>query len=272
MNLNYLFYRLGSPAQAGAGTDWIAANGNDELATLRRARRLGWFSVALGLAQLAAPKLLAGGLGLRHGKGSRQTMRLLGLREVIAGVGILARPRPSGFLWARVAGDAMDLALLAAAPKKRGGRERLVVGGLSLLALTALDAFAARKVQRTARAHAGSEVEQTRLRHTQAITVNLSYDEASQLWQSFHDESKSVIERVRYETAPGDRGTELHVTHATLDAIRARNVLRRFKQVAETGEVLHSDASIHKGLHAAQPSKQSMLNAKAQSAKVEAYR
>jgi hypothetical protein len=31
--------------------------------------------------------------------------------------------------------------------------------------------------------------------------------------------------------------------------------LRRFKQVIETGEVLHSDASIHRGLHPARPSK-----------------
>jgi uncharacterized membrane protein len=29
--------------------------------------------------------------------------------------------------------------------------------------------------------------------------------------------------------------------------------LRRLKQVLETGEVVHSDASIHKGMHAAQP-------------------
>jgi hypothetical protein len=29
--------------------------------------------------------------------------------------------------------------------------------------------------------------------------------------------------------------------------------LRRFKQVMETGEIVHSDASIHSGLHPAQP-------------------
>ena len=31
--------------------------------------------------------------------------------------------------------------------------------------------------------------------------------------------------------------------------------LRRFKQVMETGEIVHSDASIHKGAHPAQPPK-----------------
>ncbi len=33
--------------------------------------------------------------------------------------------------------------------------------------------------------------------------------------------------------------------------------LRRFKQVLELGEVVHSDASIHRGLHPAQPPAQS---------------
>ena len=32
--------------------------------------------------------------------------------------------------------------------------------------------------------------------------------------------------------------------------------LRRLKQVLETGEVLHSDASVHRGMHPARPSKQ----------------
>lgn len=38
--------------------------------------------------------------------------------------------------------------------------------------------------------------------------------------------------------------------------------LRRLKQVLETGEVLHSDASIHRGMHAAQPSELSALVSK----------
>jgi hypothetical protein len=33
--------------------------------------------------------------------------------------------------------------------------------------------------------------------------------------------------------------------------------LRRFKQVLEVGEVVHSDASIHRGLHPARPSDES---------------
>jgi hypothetical protein len=33
--------------------------------------------------------------------------------------------------------------------------------------------------------------------------------------------------------------------------------LRRFKQVLEVGEVVHSDASIHRGMHPAQPGESS---------------
>jgi len=36
-------------------------------------------------------------------------------------------------------------------------------------------------------------------------------------------------------------------------AVQIDGDLRRFKQVLETGEIVHSDASIHKGAHPAQP-------------------
>src|SRR4051794_41878850 len=39
-------------------------------------------------------------------------MRLMGIRELTQGTGILTRPRPTMWLWSRVAGDAVDLSLL----------------------------------------------------------------------------------------------------------------------------------------------------------------
>ena len=68
----------------------------------------------------------------------------------------------------------------------------------------------------------------------------------------------------------GGRGTEVHVElrydppAGKLGALVAKlfgeeprqqvdGDLRRLKQVLETGEVLHSDASIHRGMHPAQP-------------------
>jgi uncharacterized membrane protein len=75
---------------------------------------------------------------------------------------------------------------------------------------------------------------------------------------------------VRFELAPGGRATEVHVEiryyppagalgkvvaklFGADPAREAREDLRRFKQVLETGEVMRSDASIHRGMHNAQP-------------------
>jgi uncharacterized membrane protein len=78
---------------------------------------------------------------------------------------------------------------------------------------------------------------------------------------------------VHFLEAPGGRGTEVRIVVRYHPLARARGpvakilrqamgheiagALRRFKQVAEVGEVVHSDASIHRGLHPARPSGQS---------------
>jgi uncharacterized membrane protein len=76
---------------------------------------------------------------------------------------------------------------------------------------------------------------------------------------------------VRFRPAPGSRGTEIVVElrydppASTLGATVAKlfgeepgqqiaGDLRRLKQVMETGEVMASDASVHRGMHAARPS------------------
>jgi uncharacterized membrane protein len=75
---------------------------------------------------------------------------------------------------------------------------------------------------------------------------------------------------VRFKDAPGNRGTEVQVElrydppGGKIGALIAKlfgeepqqqvkGDLRRFKQVMETGEIVHSDASIHRGMHPAQP-------------------
>jgi len=92
-------------------------------------------------------------------------------------------------------------------------------------------------------------------------------------WRSIEG-STSVPNRgvVRFNRAPGDRGTEVQVElkyeppAGALGALFAKlfgeeptqqiaGDLRRLKQVLETGEVLHSDASIHRGLHPARPAR-----------------
>src|SRR5687768_4960025 len=85
---------------------------------------LGWFSVALGAAELLLPGGLASVAGVRK---HRMLFRLLGIRELVSGVGILTRKNSTPWLWSRVAGDAMDLALLGTAltrsEERRVGKE-----------------------------------------------------------------------------------------------------------------------------------------------------
>ena len=93
-------------------------------------------------------------------------------------------------------------------------------------------------------------------------------------WRSLPGADVSSQGRVQFRPGPGGVGTEVLVELAyepplgTLGAGVARLFgeepsqqisadLRRLKQVLETGEVLHSDASIHSGMHPAQPSQKS---------------
>jgi uncharacterized membrane protein len=75
---------------------------------------------------------------------------------------------------------------------------------------------------------------------------------------------------VLFRAAPGGRGTEVHLTIGfsppggpiatkivrlfhQLPEQALKSDLRRLKQILETGEIVHSDASVHRGLHAARP-------------------
>ena len=56
-------------------------------------------SLALGLAQIAAPDSVARWIGVSDDDDNRTMLRTVGLREVASGFGILTRPRPAGWLW-----------------------------------------------------------------------------------------------------------------------------------------------------------------------------
>jgi hypothetical protein len=68
---------------------------------------LGFFSIALGVTEILFPRLIA------HASGARvppAVVRLCGVREIVNGVGILIAWKRAPWLWARVAGDALDIA------------------------------------------------------------------------------------------------------------------------------------------------------------------
>jgi uncharacterized membrane protein len=74
----------------------------------------------------------------------------MGVRELIAGLGVLMQPRRPLPLWSRVAGDAIDLALLGLATRSRRlSGPRLASTAAAVAGVTALDIVAARRTQRT---------------------------------------------------------------------------------------------------------------------------
>ena len=99
-------------------------------------RGLGWFSIVLGAGALLAPQKLSALMGV-NGKG---WVRAVGAREVASGVGLLAKPTHPASAWSRVAGDAMDIALLTAALKSPQSMRKRTAGALAfVVGVTALD-------------------------------------------------------------------------------------------------------------------------------------
>ena len=117
---------------------------------VRIAKGLGLFSIGLGLTQLAAPDWLAEKTGLHDGRRfrsggrmTREVMRSLGVRELLSG--LLVRRRPAAGLWARVAGDGMDIALLAYELNRNARKERVVRALAMVAGITLLDWIFARR-------------------------------------------------------------------------------------------------------------------------------
>lgn len=109
------------------------------------AKGLAWFGVALGAVELMAPRTLARMTGLPAKAG---LLRAFGAREIGAGIAILAARRAAPGLWARVAGDALDLTALAAALLAPARNVRAGVATASVLGVTVLDVLAARAANR----------------------------------------------------------------------------------------------------------------------------
>jgi uncharacterized membrane protein len=90
----------------------------------RLGRALGWFSLGLGLTQIASPRTVARLIGVDDAEGNERWIRAIGVREIGSGLGLLGGSTAAPFLWSRVAGDAMDLAMLANAMGSRSDDER----------------------------------------------------------------------------------------------------------------------------------------------------
>jgi uncharacterized membrane protein len=284
----------------------------DEPGTALLSRGLGWFSIALGVTELAVPRTLARTIGVDPDGATPWILRAMGAREVLAGLGVLMQPRRPVPLWGRVAGDAVDLALLGiGAAFKRTSTPRIAGAIAAVAGVTALDVIAGTRTQRSfQRANRPvvysvtinkppeevyaffrkfSQLPQfmnylesvreidARRSHwvarlpigTVAWDAEITEDIPGQLiaWQSVEYSTVNTRGRVTFTRAPARNMTEVRVEmqlgflgtepSATLAKFfskpQIKGDLRRFKQVMEIGEVLHSDASVHRRPHAAQP-------------------
>lgn len=298
--------------------------------TERMASALGWFSLALGASQIVAPERVAHLIGLRSDRRTMELMRMLGVREATSGLGILASSKPREWVWARVAGDAMDVALLARASRDpRGDRSRNTAATLAVLGAGALDWYVAQRMTREQGGYRPMAAADTGVPPDHGIEVHRSVtihrppDEVYGFWRRFENlprfmrhlesvqdlgngrtlwktrapagrhvewEAQTLEDRpgqriawrsvdgasvpnegsVEFRTAPGRRGTEVHV-HMRYDppggrigamfaklfreepSQQVRDDLHAFKQVMETGERIVSDATVTRGMHPGQP-------------------
>ncbi len=133
---------------------------------------LGWFSLGLAAATCLAPRAI----GRLTGLGERSTLlRVVGLRELASGVGLLTQQNRTPWLLARVAGDVMDLAIALSAvgadnPRRARAFATLgVVGAVTVADLSAWGHAATRSAQQ--------------VRVYSAVVVNKSAQECYEFWR-----------------------------------------------------------------------------------------
>lgn len=241
---------------------------------------LGWLSLAIGVAELAAPQHVARAIGIAPNERTLTALRASGAREVAAGLAILSQPENPTWLWSRVAGDALDLATLAGTISSPGtDTRRAVLATAAVLGRTALDVLCARQLSAPHHGHDAygraadgrlQTARDRRVRVSESITINHPLERIEQRWsdldslpealrlcgRSSDDSGDRAIVELRH--APGGRGTEVRVEieysprggvlGAALAKVigadptgQVRQDLRRLKQMVETGDVMVSD-------------------------------
>jgi uncharacterized membrane protein len=201
---------IGADAQPHAGRAGRAGQLRrpQDLSAEQIARGLGWFSLVLGIPPVTAPEGFARFIGAPDSEESRTILRtVVGMRELAAGVGILTRPRPAGWLWARVAGDAMDLALLGMAFTSRGAkRDRLAMATVGVVGVTVLDVYCALQLSRQSGMTSGRARGDHGMRVTKAITVNRPPEDVYRFWHNFENLPRFMDHLESVQTT-GDRRT-----------------------------------------------------------------
>ena len=107
------------------------------------ANGLGWFSIALGATELAFARSLGSALGIER----PGLIRLFGAREIASGFGVLLGNRKGPGIWARIVGDALDMAVLASAAVRHASRRRnTAIAAAAVLPVVVLDLVCGRRL------------------------------------------------------------------------------------------------------------------------------
>lgn len=157
--------------------------GLENIGAQRVARGLGWFSIGLGVAELLVPGLIAklcGGQGKHTG-----LIRLYGLREIAAGLMIFSQGnKPAAGVWSRVAGDAIDLATLAAAAvNPRTNKAGVAFATANVLAVTAVDIACAQELSR----QKGEMTETGAICVKRSVVINRPAEELYNFWHDIQN-------------------------------------------------------------------------------------
>jgi uncharacterized membrane protein len=141
----------------------------------RLAQALGLFSIGLGLAELTAPRAVAKLVGIRS---NNALLRIMGVREIASGIGILMQDRPAAWMRSRVGGDMIDLALLGGALTSRETRRgRAAVATAAVAGVTFLDVLSSQQLAQQA------APQDRAVRFTKTITIERSPEELYTFWR-----------------------------------------------------------------------------------------
>ncbi len=176
----------------------------------RRGRGLGWMSLGLGVAQLAAPGAVRQLSGVDDSPMSRAVVPLVGARELVHAAGLLTSRRKSAWAWTRVAGDAMDLATLGMAIAHRSGRRRRRLVGVTgaVVGITAVDLLTAVQATRSKETGSVPTVRSSRtggsMELTATTTIRKPAPEVYAFWRDLEN-LPTFMAHLKEVRATGDR-------------------------------------------------------------------
>ena len=161
------------------------------------ARALGVASAALGVPMVAAPDTVARLAGVDDIEVAPHVIQAVGVRELMHAGTLLVGPPKS--VWTRVAGDAVDLVLLARAVTSRNGERqtRVSAATAAVAGIAAIDTVAAIRSRHTGQHGRGRPGP---LQLKASVTVRCSPQEAYERWRD--------LERLPTQLYWGDLGLE----------------------------------------------------------------